>query len=310
MFDDDRSTRLHRTLRDASCGAVHLCPVSASFAENERWVDRELAAHVEAWHGELLDPAGFTDADRARCHARLAPHPPVAPVDPEAFYTRWWITAQGREAGVLATARFTSGDGLLPVFSLSIDPPHRRGGVAADAIALAELGARAVGLSGVRMDVPWGWRDGIRYLLAQGFWARRWARHLTLQRGAFASRLALTLDGDAATLALRSGALREPLVRATRAGDRLGWERTATCRSLLGDPHRYEEAVDAEATLALHLALAGWPLVRTEAAWQRSGAVLNAATPESLLRRIVAWEAALEARGVALEGPRVPRPPR
>lgn len=308
MFDDDRSTRIHRTLRDASCGAVHLCPVGDSFAENERWLDRELAAHVEAWHGALLDPAAFTDGDRARCHALLAPHPPVSPVDPGSFYARWWVTAQGREAGALAVARFTSGDGLLPVFSLYVDPTHRRGGVAADAVALAELAARSVGLAGVRMDVPWGWRRGLRYLLSRGFWVRRWARNVTLQRGAFATRHAIAIDGDAATLTLRLGASREPLIRATRAGDRLGWERSAACRALLADPHRYEEVIDAEATLSLALALEGWPLVRTDDAWRRSGAVLNAATSESLLRRIVAWEAALEARGVALEGPRVPRP--
>ncbi len=101
---------------------------------------------------------------------------PVSPVDPGSFYARWWVTVQGREAGVLAVARFTSGDGLLPVFALYVDPPHRRGGVAADAIALAELGARSAGLAGVRMEVPWGWRRGLRYLLARGFWVRRWAR--------------------------------------------------------------------------------------------------------------------------------------
>lgn len=308
MFDDDHSTRLHRTLREAASGAVRLAPVSAAFTENERWVDRELAAHIEAWTGARLDPAHFTEAERARCHARLAAHPPPSPVVPESFYTRWWIIVQGREAGVLATARFTSGDGLLPLFSLYVDPAHRRAGVAADAIGLAELGARAVGLSGVRHEVPWGWRAGLRYLLTRGFWVRRWARHVTLQRGAFASRLEVVVEGDEATLALREGAARERLVRATHDGARLTWERTALCRAMLADPARYAEATDAEATLALSLALEGFALVRGDDAWRRSTSPIHTVTPESLLRRILAWEAALEARGVRLEGPRVPRP--
>lgn len=308
MFDDDRSTRLHRTLRESAAGAVRLAPVSAAFAENERWVDRELAAHVEAWHGELDDPAGFSDGDRAHCHARLAAHPPLSPVVPEAFYTRWWVAAQGREAGVLATARFTSGDGLLPLFGLYVDPPHRRGGVAADALGLAELGARAAGLSGVRLEVPWGWRRSLRYLLARGFWVRRWARHLTLQRGAFGSRLEIALDGDGASLTLREGAWREPLVRAARVGARLAWERTAALRAMMADPARFAEATDAEATLAVALALEGWPLVRNDDAWRRSESVIHAVTPESLLRRVLAWEDALSLRGVRLDGPRVPRP--
>lgn len=306
MFDDDRSTRIFEALRAARCGATRLIPVGEGFAENERWVDRELAAMVEAWHHIEVDASDFRDDDRARCHALLSRDFRVVSVAPErAFHTRWWITSQGREAGTLATARFV-GAGALPVFSLYVDPAMRRQGLAADALALAEQSARAVELKGLTVEKPWAWTTALRWLLARGFRVRHWRRSITLQRGAHTPPGEVRFDGDVATYLSRRGSARVALYHARRSGELLEWTRTDACSEALLDPSRIEEALDAEATLALAVALEGFPLVRSEAHWRRSAVERDVGGPESLARQIVQWEAAHRLRGLPLRTPRIP----
>lgn len=306
MFDEERSTRIHDALRAARCGATRLVPVGEAFAENERWVDRELAAMVGAWHHIEVDPTGFDDDARARCHALLSRDFRVVSVTPErAFHTRWWITSQGREAGTLATARFV-GAGALPVFSLYVDPAMRRQGLASDAVALAEQAARAAGLKGLTVEKPWAWTASLRWLLARGFRVRHWKRAITLQRGAHTPPGELRFERDTATYLSRRGGTREALYHARRMGELLEWTRTEACSAALLDATRIEEALDAEATLALALALEGFPLVRSEAHWQRSAAERDVGGPESLARQIVQWEAAHRLRALPLRTPRIP----
>lgn len=307
MFDDERCERLSAALREAACGATRLVPVGDGFEENERWVDRDLASQVEGWHGVAADPSRFTQDHRARCHALLARHARVPTVLPDgAFCTRWWVTSQGREAGALATARFAAGAGLLPLSSLYVDPALRRAGVGSEVLAIAEQAARAVGLRGLAVSVPWCWPTAVRFCVRRGFWVRHWKRDLALQRGDARPPYTVVVAGDQAAFTTRRRGVHLTLYRAARDGARLGWERTDACRELLADPDRFEEALDAEATFALSLALEGWPLARSQGQWERGEAQRKVGGPESLGHRVVAWEREARDRGLTPRTPRIP----
>jgi hypothetical protein len=59
-------------------------------------------------------------------------------------------------------------------------------------------------------------------------------------------------------------------------------------------------------TFALHLALAGWPLVRSEEAWERRHSWSDSGEPEGLAYKIEIFEAIFRERGFEIRTPRLP----
>jgi hypothetical protein len=92
-------------------------------------------------------------------------------------------------------------------------------------------------------------------------------------------------------------------VRAHRRGDVL--ELGDPPASLAGDERLGEAYWHADSTLALALALHGFPLVRSRAEWDRSY-FADAGAPEALAYKITIWEAWARKRGWRVETPRIP----
>jgi hypothetical protein len=59
-------------------------------------------------------------------------------------------------------------------------------------------------------------------------------------------------------------------------------------------------------TFALHLALAGWPLIRSKENWERSWHWSDAGEPEGLACKIEVFEAVSRERGFDVRTPRIP----
>lgn len=95
-----------------------------------------------------------------------------------------------------------------------------------------------------------------------------------------------------------------PLLQAENRGTVLGWTELPGYEALR-DP---EWAVHHQApgTLALHLALAGWPLVRSAELWERRHDSSDMGMPEGLAYKIAVFEAVDRERGYDVRCPRIP----
>ena len=76
------------------------------------------------------------------------------------------------------------------------------------------------------------------------------------------------------------------VVTARNLGDRLGWGEAGDLQHLPG-----EASHCVSGTFALHLALAGWPLIRSEETWERRHHWCDAGEPEGLAYKIEIFEA-------------------
>jgi hypothetical protein len=93
------------------------------------------------------------------------------------------------------------------------------------------------------------------------------------------------------------------LARAHRRGDGIELERPP--HDLAYNAHLGEAYWRATSTLALALALHGWPLIRSPEAWKNSY-FADAGAPESLAYKITIWEAWAAKHGWAARTPRIP----
>lgn len=90
------------------------------------------------------------------------------------------------------------------------------------------------------------------------------------------------------------------VVTARHLGDRLGWEPDGL------DQQPREASRCIPGTFALHLALAGWPLIRSEETWARRYDWSDAGQPEGLAYKIEVFEAVDRERGFEVRTPRIP----
>jgi len=131
-------------------------------------------------------------------------------------------------------------------------------------------------------------------------WVRMWKHNLvfTWQKGLPAYRV--ELGASQACFLIQQDDHWHPVVIARHLGDRLGWEPRDLDR-------RLGEAFHCiPGTFALHLALAGWPLIRSEETWERRHDWSDAGQPEGLAYKIEIFEAVDRQRGFDVRTPRIP----
>jgi len=90
------------------------------------------------------------------------------------------------------------------------------------------------------------------------------------------------------------------VVTARNLGDRLGWDE----ENLPREPIEMSHCVPG--TFAIHLALAGWPLVRSEETWAQRFHWSDAGDPEGLAYKIEIFEAVDRNHGFDVRTPRIP----
>jgi len=235
------------------------------------------------------------------CCRQLVAEQVIEPLaSPHGGYRRpFWLLADGRRAGTLAIGTMISGFDLISLSSLYVEPALRGRGLARQALEAVFRAAVASGAGGMRLDASWTWQPSVRFYARIGMWVWMWKHNLvfTWQQGLPPYRV--EIGESEARFLIRRDEEWCTAITARHLGDRLGWEQEAL------DPP--DEAYHcAPGTFALHLALAGWPLIRSEETWERRHHWCDAGQPEGLAYKIEIFEAVDRQRGFDVRTPRIP----
>lgn len=288
----------------ALCASDAFEPLAFGGADEALWADCDLASLAENRLGDRTDPRAIDEARRAEWVARATTEAPRPPSRHAEYDRPYWLLEDGTRVGTVAISTQERGGRLARISSLYVFPDQRSRGMGMRALGRvrAILHAHALGL---RLETDWAWQRAVRLYLREGLWLRMWKRDLEFMSYPGDPLPILTVGESHATLAveLESGE-RLVLEEAKRNGTDLTWTSSdAVGRGLKGPLG--EVALHAMSTLSLALAVAGWPLVRSEEHW-RQGAGSDTGPPEALARRITHWEAWDRDHGFLVDTPRIP----
>ena len=271
-------------------------PVALGGADEAVWLDLELASLAENRLGDTTNPLHLDPERRSSWLAKATNEGLYAPSarDLERCY---WIVRGGQRCGTVALAVDLLLDPTnVRLSSLYVLPSCRGQRLGRGVILALARRAAASGL-GVRLTTSWTWQRTLRLYVAMGFWVRMWKHDLCLTLDLRDPSPVVAIGHDEASLSVARDDGHVELLRARRHGGGL---------ALLGDEDlRQELVLRAASTLSLHLALAGWPLVRSPQHWnERRWA--DAGAPEALANRIAIWEAWERVHTFRVETPRIP----
>jgi len=309
MTGDDEDahwrTRLNEILAGAGSRAFALRALDPDDAAGRRlWQACELCIYVEHRLGGLPDPCGMRDDDIAAWRERaLTAYERLSDPADMHFYWPHWITVDGQAVGTIALRVQDWGWGRphLWLASLYLFPDRRRHGHASRLIELLDAAAGRLGLGALRLETEWTWQPAVRLYLHRGFSVANWKHALSLVRWRDDPPHRVRIDGERMRLFL--GDAGHCLITAERCGDRLGWREHPRPPELCGDA---EPRLRAAPTLALWLAMSGWPLIRSAETWGHRCRWSGGGMPEGLAYRITLFEAYTRHQGFLVRTPRIP----
>lgn len=282
--------------------------------EGRRFALWDLASRAEGELGEVVDPEALGPAEERALRERLGESGREWP-DGELYRRRFWLTGTEEEAdagsdagpgagpgpgsagsapgggeappvGTVAVDNWTKGPGQSAVSSLYLRPAVRGRGLAATALDQVYRAATAEGLPGYRLEAHWTWQHAVRYYLRRGLWVVSWKHAVGLARMPQLPPYRVREEEGRLVLLIADRPSEPaggwtPLLSAGREGRWLRLDETAAHRQADGWVRDY-----ARSTLALHLALAGHPLVRGPQRWAEAWRWSDAGEPEGLAYRI------------------------
>ena len=301
MDDDDREAigRAHAAL--VAEGVIE--PLADDPGETRRWLDCEIGSLVEGRCFTTLDPRAMTPEIRARWEPRATEggEPLSSPHGQGFFRVAYWLVDGGERAGTIGLGTWYMGLGLLTISSLYVWPSHRGRGVARRALLRAREAVCAHGGRGLRVPAYWTWQEAVRFYLGLGLWVWNWKHSLVFRWDpTFPEHRVEVGDRDARFSIVRTSGAVEPLIEATRDGDRLG--SGTSCRAHARGA-RIHQAVD---TFSVALAVHGWPLLRTDRSWDDRHHYAASGYPEGLAGKIEIFEAYDRRCGFEVRTPRIP----
>jgi ribosomal protein S18 acetylase RimI-like enzyme len=275
-------------------------PLSTDEGETSDWNLCELASLVEGHFHVQLDVARLSDFERL-AYERRSTYNGEPLVNPHDKYRRpFWLLDDGRRVGTIAIATMISGLDLIYISSLYIDPAARRRKIAHRALEAVYRAAIESGAGGIRLDANWTWQPSVRFYARIGMWVWMWKHNLVFTWQPDLPSYRVEIAGAEARFLIRQDDRWHTAVTARNLGDRLGWEPD----DLQDQPIEMFHCVPG--TFALHLALEGWPLVRSEETWERRYDWSDAGEPEGLAYKIEVFEAVARERGFEVRTPRIP----
>lgn len=304
----DRGYRQEDDLDPAQAIAAELIaggsldPLGTDAASLRRWRACDLASMVEGAFQVELEPRALDARTTRRWLTRL-----TRSYRPPTFEDRRWLGRpfyllhEGRRAGTIVLGPLLGGP-WLPVHSLFVERPARGRGVATRVLGALAAACVRHGLAGIRLGTHWTWQKSLRFYVSRGFWVYSWKRDVQLVLEPALPARRLTVREDTATLDVaRSGRLARALT-ARRDGDRLELREAAW----LGARSRLDLCHYALGTFAVSLALAGWPLVRSEEHWARRHHGSDAGEPEGFAYKVGIFERLAADDGWVVDTPRIP----
>lgn len=299
-LDQDARERSLDTIERGLLDRGQLEPLRLGGADEQAWLDCELASYAENRIGDPTSPDVLTPEHRARWCARAITEPLWAPHHRTQYEHLYWLRSQGQRVGTLALSAGAGHGSSIRASSLYVFPAHRGQGTAGTVLRELRDGLCSHGLV-LRLETCWTWQPAVRMYMRMGAWVHMWKRDLGLRFDGSVPPPIFEFDGDRATLAVDLDGSRAVLERARRQGDRLVLEELPPSE----DPRVEALRWDSRSTFALALALHGWPLVRSQEEWDH-GYYADAGPPEALAYRIIQWEAWSRARGWLVNTPRIP----
>lgn len=298
MSWEEEDRILARARAELVAGGV-VAPVKRGREEGRRWVDCELAAFAENRLGERLDPFTLDPGTRDRWEREVLGGRPEPPAK-RSYQDCYWIVHEDGHAGTIGVGR-RGLSGFVWVESVYLRPPFRGRGIMAGAIRHVRTVLEAHGL-GLRLETDWTWQGAVRFYLGRGLWLRSWKRALAFVGVPKRPAPIVSVGRHRASIRVESEGEIVVLARVERKGDRLVYPDRDAELWRNGEDHL---ATDAWSTLALAMALEGWPLIRSERHWERCR-FSDFFHPEALAARIREWEAWSAGQGWRVETPRIP----
>jgi len=283
--------RVHQTLSDG--GLIE--PLTLGGADEATWLDCELSSLAENRLGERADPMRLDDETREGWLKRATVESLYRPSDRD-IDRCYWLVDGGVRVGTVALATDLLGSDAIRLASLYVAPSFRGRGIGRRILRATRDAAGEENL-GMRLTTSWAWQRTLRLYISLGMWVRAWKREIELSWCADESPpiLEASSDLEVRLTCEERGALVE-IARARRSEDQLLLR--------FSDGLTPSASTTATSTLALLLALRGWPLVRSAADW-RAHHLADAGAPEGLAYRIMVWEAWDRSHGYKVDTPRI-----
>ncbi len=269
------------------------------------WNGWELASLIEGNFGRQVDVGSLSEEQRAGWELKASWGHCLLPPPHGSFKLPHWLLQDGIRVGTIALVTMFKGLSLFEVSSLFVAPAFRGRGIARRALEAAYRGALAEGASGLVLSTGWTWQSAVRFYLRLGMWVHMWKRALTLLWAPDLPTYRVEIGPSRARFLVESGSGFDPWLEAEPRAERLGWRELPAYRALAEAERRPEAWFDAAGTFALHLALAGWPLIRSAELW-RQGRYADAGPPEALAYKIEVFEAIARRDGFVVPTPRIP----
>ncbi len=275
-------------------------PLSTDEEEMRDWNLRELASLTEGHFHVRLDVTGLSEIERLAYESRVTfDGGPLRSPHGE-HRLPFWLLDDGRRVGTIAISTMISGLDLISVSSLYIDPAERKRHLARRALEAVYQAAIDSGAGGIRLDASWTWQPSVRFYARIGMWVRMWKHNLVFTRQRKLPSYRVEIGESQARFLIQQDDRWHAVITARNLGDRLGWEPD----DLERQPREAFHCIPG--TFALHLALAGWPLIRSEENWERRHHWSDSGEPEGLAYKIEIFEAVDRKRGFDVRTPRIP----
>jgi GNAT superfamily N-acetyltransferase len=275
-------------------------PLSTDEEETRKWNRCELASLIEGHFHVQLDVARLSEDERLAYECRVTYNGRPL-VSPHGEYRRpFWLLADGRRVGTIAIDNMIFGINLVSISSLYVEPTMWRRNIARRALEAVFRAALANDGGGIRLDTNWTWQSAVRFYARIGMWVWMWKHDLVFTWQPEFPRYRVEIGESEARFLIEQDGQWRAVVTAQNLGDRLGWN----SENLPREPIEMSHCVPG--TFALHLALAGWPLVRSAETWEHRYRWSDAGEPEGLAYKIEISEAVSRERGFDVHTPRIP----
>ncbi len=285
-------------------GEGTLAPLSGDGGDARLWVDCEIASCVENRFFETLDPRSFEASDRERWKERTLAEGEFFEDPPggRGYTAPYWLLDGGVRAGTVALDTMGFHPPYVTVSSLYVLPDLRGRGIAGRFLKRLRALVTRNGGWGVRVPTHWTWQAAVRFYMGLGMWVVSWKRHLVFGWYRDLPRRILEVGEEEARFAVIPKHKTHTRILATRSGERLDWRETRA-HSRADD---FSVHVYGGATFSLALAVAGWPLIRSDEAWERRHDSCDIGGPEGLAYKIEIFEALDREEGFVIRTPRIP----
>jgi GNAT superfamily N-acetyltransferase len=279
-------------------------PLARDEKETRKWNLWELASLVEGHFHMQLDVTRLSEMERLAYERRASFEGNLLASPHRGYSHPFWLLDGldgGRRAGTFAIATMMYGLDLISISSLYVEPAARRRHLARGALEAAYRAALENGAGGIRLDASWTWQPSVRFYARIGMWVWMWKHNLVFTWQPELPPYRVEIDGSEARFFIQQDGSWRVMVTARNLGERLGWEEAAAVADL---PIELSHSIPG--TFALHLALAGWPLVRSAENWEKRHHWSDAGEPEGLAYKIEIFEAVSRERGFDVRTPRIP----